>query len=144
MAKAQKKPARLNRKLLRRCYRTGGYLADIPLPHVRAYPAKGHLRRVTATIDTWIGLSGGAKHYYAKLDEDHNWIWHTERGQWQEAWDDREGKGLVLENKELFTHEDAQKWILQQYAEHFSDETHTLSWRDNDDRPDFMYKRDGD
>jgi hypothetical protein len=78
--------------------RHGGYLKDIPLPHIRMFPNKaGHKRTVCLDVYSWLGIGLEAKHYYVRSRQEDNYIWNSHDALWQLAWGDNTGKGFEQE-----------------------------------------------
>jgi hypothetical protein len=114
----------------------GGYLKDIPRPHIRKYPRWGpRLVRISITRYWGIGL-----HYSASIDEVANPLWNrlthaekdpywegTERGNevigWQVAWDDEEAKGRSFLSPRCLSRYWAYVWVQKIIAEHFQPES---------------------
>ena len=53
----------------------GGDLKDVPLPWIRLFDDKRRHRCVTARVWTWVGITSGAEHYYARIREEDDPIW---------------------------------------------------------------------
>jgi hypothetical protein len=130
----------------------GGHLAEVrPQPPVRRFPHKGCKRIVDVSISSWVGISLGARHTYAKVEEAHNAVWdgrddgglHSPR--WTEPWDDREGRGREFQ-KDCLTREEAHAYIASIVKRHFSSKTRyeiRSDWNAGDDLAR-MYGREGD
>jgi hypothetical protein len=123
----------------------GGYLKEIPKPHVRMFPNEKSKRRVSVAVMVY-DLVGG-RHYRVSVTEEDNPIWNshtqaehspnwkeiqgTEYGKkvvgWQVAWDDEEGKGLELYSVGLDFLYQVEDFIRDAWENNFSDETHYLS-----------------
>lgn len=77
---------------------TGGYLEDIPEPHIRKWPGSPHKRELTVRITRYY-YEG--THYYISIQEEENPLWngtpyeHDESRPvgWVVAWDDKEAQG---------------------------------------------------
>lgn len=69
---------------------SGGYLNEIPEPHIRKFPNPYSKRKVKITVSRYYGYG---IHYYVSIREDDNPIWNSERNLWTRAWDDKEGEG---------------------------------------------------
>ena len=54
-------------------------------------------RRVSVKIETWVGVSIGAKHTYARIEEEDNQWWDEKENAWRRIWDDTEASGFSLE-----------------------------------------------
>jgi hypothetical protein len=68
---------------------SGGYLADVPKPHVRMFPNNaGVVQQISADVNSWMGLSEGAKHFYLRLRAEENPLWDPYYGLWRTCWDD--------------------------------------------------------
>ena len=132
----------------------GGYLKDIPLPLIRRYPSEiGERRRVTVHYSTWVGADIGASHYYARVAEEKNSFWNSEKEMWQRPWDDDESDGQYFSSKELDTPTEVIDYTKKIVAEHFSDETlYEVDWSELDYFREnwipktvvHLYKREGD
>jgi len=130
----------------------GGYLADIPAPHLRRWPADARARRVTVDITSWIGVSIGARHYYCRVVEEDNPIWNpvletvgADAGKphgWTYPWDDKEGKGQSFRNNKLFSEHAAIVWAKGVIATHFAGTRYAVEWPDHLERR--ALPRDGD
>ena len=96
----------------------GGYLRDIPKPHVRRWPSPtGELREVRVRVGVY-DIVGG-QHYYPDVWEEDNPIWNSIRLCWQVAWDDVEAKGRSYQHAGFERQMDARQWIANILAEHF-------------------------
>ena len=106
--------------------RIGGYLADLPKLYKTKWPESDELREVKIDLNTWVGLSLGATHWYVLIEEELNYIWHEKDQVWQECRDHPdELKGLKIEDRNSFTNKkDAQSWIRRMYKKHFNDGKH--------------------
>lgn len=100
----------------------GGHLADIPLPHRRCFPGEWP-RLVKVELTSWIGYSAGAKHWYADIEEEDNYLWDSAEKCWRIAWDDAKGKGR--RERVEFAGPDgrdrALKWIRSVVRKRYSD-----------------------
>lgn len=130
-------------RLLRRHTTTGGSLAEIAEPHVRAFPHGGFRRRVYAQISSWDGVAPGASHYYAEIKEEHNFVWSGADCHWVAAWDDAAGVGKRFEER-CPSEELARAWILRTFQKEFDRRTHSLQYECGTRRPRWMALRDGD
>ncbi len=65
-------------------------------------------RKISVTINSWIGLSPGAKHYYVKVVEKDNMWWCEEKNAWVNVTIDSECGGYKLEAS-IITEEQAIK-----------------------------------
>ena len=111
----------------------GGYLADIPYPHVRMYPdPTGRQRRRVRLRITQI-----MRHYHVSYFEAANPIWNGQTRTWQTAWDDEAGSGRQgVDFFDLYA--DARRYIDDVIREHFPPETHEIDGVadiDGEDRP---------
>jgi hypothetical protein len=72
----------------------GGFLKDVPKPHIRLYgPHSPKKRPVRVKVLSWVGTSAiGAKHINVDFDVDNNPIWNADTEMWQQCWDDKECK----------------------------------------------------
>ena len=96
----------------------GGYLKDVPLPWIRLFDDKRRHRCVTARVMTWVGITSGAEHYYARIREEDDPILDTSPGfiihdkpAWRLCWDDRIGEGKEFNSPPLLTKVEAYQWI---------------------------------
>lgn len=64
---------------------------------IRRWPSKiGEKRAVRVTIDTWIGISFGAHHWYVEVIEEDNEWWSEEENAWVHLSCDSERGGINL------------------------------------------------
>ena len=127
---------------------SGGYIKDIPEPHVRRWPSNGRLE-VTVYINSWVGYSPGAKHWYSKVEESHNPIWNSDEQMWQQAWDDKDGRGQSFRNEfapdgsGIHPLDQARAWSLEIVKEHFGDsDLWKIHWDIMDDDRPMPYEGD--
>jgi hypothetical protein len=114
----------------------GGYLKDIPEPHIRKYPEFGP-RLVRISITRYYGLG---PHYTASIEEEDNPLWNrltraesdpywedTPSGEeiigWQVAWDDEEAKGRSFFSKRSKSWYRVYLWVRRIVAKHFQPES---------------------
>jgi hypothetical protein len=105
--------------------RHGGYLAEIPEPHVRMFP--GPRKRVVRVMPARI-----FRHYHTSMREQDNPIWdgRPKRGvltgpAWTTAWDDDEGKGRTL--FEIFDNlTQVGLWVAKMTKLYFPAKTHEV------------------
>lgn len=71
----------MGRSSKRYCY--GGHICDVPLPHVRKYPGD-EPRVVSAKLTSWVGYAPGASHWFASLEEEHNYHWRRKQS-WKQT-----------------------------------------------------------
>jgi hypothetical protein len=121
----------------------GGNLGNIPKPHVRKFPHKGLLRQVEVTISSFVGVCQGARHYIPRIEEEHNPIWNSDEGSWQNAWDDLEGKGTVIEGPRLLSEKDAREWV-QWMLRAFDPKRYSFHYAFHTSSPKWFYAREGD
>ena len=105
----------------------GGYLKDIPKPHVRMFP--GPRKRIVR-----VQAVNYYHHWHIRIIEDDNPIWdkspaymrpNEPRG-WVETWDDEAGKGQSFLNSDHERRDLAQAWIVSILRRHFPPETHEV------------------
>ena len=97
-------------------------LEDIPKPYKRIYDDKRRKRKLLVEITSWQGISIGAKHYYAKIEEDDNGIMY--RNSIYYFSDDKEGDGKtfggVMATETSFnTLEGAIDWVVNKILKEF-------------------------
>lgn len=64
---------------------TGGYLREIPEPHVRYFSLPGARRRRVRVL---VGVfSGIGRHYHVSSKVEDDYIWNEARELWQNPWD---------------------------------------------------------
>lgn len=108
---------------------SGGYIKNIPKPHIRQWPGHPTKRRIRVQILQY-ALAGG-RHYRADIKEEDNPIWNrlthaeanpkwekiqgTEYGNtvigWQMSWDDEEGKGRQFFSEAFKRWDQAVEWV---------------------------------
>ena len=105
-------------------HRMGGHFKDVPEPYKTLWPDSDKKRIVTVSCISWVGLSIGAKHWYAELIEEDNYI--IDGDTLQVCWDHPEElRGLRIDEREAFTEEaDARSWLRRMYKKHFDDGKH--------------------
>jgi len=54
-------------------------------------------RRVSVKIESWVGISIGARHTYIRVEEEENQWWCEKNNCWQRIWQDSENGGFKLE-----------------------------------------------
>lgn len=118
---------------------SGGYLKEIPTPHVRRWPSVV-LRPVFVHIAVYDVVGG--KHYYPDIKEQDNPIWNAKRECWQIAWDDEQARGRAFIHPGFNRLIDAHEWVASILAEHFPPTTHKVL-RTGGMRA-FYYRRTGD
>ena len=97
---------------------SGGYLRDIPKPHVRHWPSPtGELRSVYVRVAIY-DIVGG-QHYHPDIWEEDNPIWNSIKLCWHVAWDDTEAKGCSYQHAGFDRLMDARQWIADILAERF-------------------------
>ena len=58
----------------------------------------GEKRRLKVTIDTWVGTTAiGAKHFYARIEEERNMWWCESENSWVELSCDSENTGISMD-----------------------------------------------
>lgn len=87
----------------------GGDIKDIPTPHIRKFPHKGVKRRVEVHIDSFVGVVAYARHWSARVDEEHNPIWNGKT--WQKPNGDRDGYGADMHSPHFTNEQEARKWV---------------------------------
>lgn len=92
-----------------------------------------------------MGISPGAKHWYAKISETHNPIYNWDDDCWQDARDDEEGKGREFQDEFVnfgcspnikYAKDQAIEWAKKILEEHFE-------WA-NEDLYEFRWEIQGD
>lgn len=61
----------------------GGKRAEVPEPHVRLHDVPGYKRTVRVVISRFIA----ARHFYASVEEEDNYIWDSGERTWRKPWD---------------------------------------------------------
>jgi hypothetical protein len=118
--------------------RFGGYLADIPQPHVRMFPGRKR-REVRVSVVKYY------HHWYCRLTEEDNPIWDSKTGYWTGAWDDELYRGRTIQNAQHSSSTLAILWLENAIAEEFPKGTHVIVDRDTRARVrDFNYLFRGD
>lgn len=69
-------------------YVTGGEVKDCE-PFIRYFdPWADQLRKVKLKVNTWVGTSAiGAKHVYASLEPEDDYVWNWKEAAWCKPWD---------------------------------------------------------
>jgi len=126
---------------------TGGYLEEIPEPHIRMFPnGAGRKREVRVKLSTYVGTNAiGATHFYAAIKEEHNRVWNGKY--WQAPWDDdpeHTGRefGRNVRHNEFATALQAKTYAEKVIAEHFNSNEYEIRW--DIMRTFHLYLRDGD
>ena len=118
----------------------GGHLEDFPHPLVYQWPNKhGVKRRVTITLNTWVGVGMGATHYYIRIEEEDNRAWNGKV--WARAWDHKEKKGRNFEEEFLFPYQ-CKDFAHEMIAKYFNDGSYEIEWHGLETH--HLYKREGD
>jgi hypothetical protein len=103
----------------------GGYLKEIKGMHMRRFP--GGKRVVKVSISTWIGMSFGAKHWYADIQEEFNPLWDKNEHAWRECWDDFIGQGKKF-HRNCLSEAEAVSWCAKMIPKHFKPSLHKLQY----------------
>ena len=75
---------------------------------IRRWPSEDDDRGLTVEVTSWIGVSVGAKHFYAKVKEENNQWWSEEKNCWVELSCDSEKGGYSLK-ADCMTHKEAEE-----------------------------------
>lgn len=94
---------------------SGGYLREIPKPHIRRYPNSKSKRTLTIQVLQYPGFP----HYFVVLRGEHNTIWNSQEEVWQEAWDDKEGAAPYHDSGELDNYQEVLDWIEANAEKYF-------------------------
>jgi len=97
-------------------------LSDIPKPYKRVYDDKRRKRKLSIEINSWQGISIGAKHFYAKVREDDNMIIYKNRlcGFFEDTEGDGKSFGGVMDSETSFnTLEGAIAWVVNKILKEF-------------------------
>jgi len=121
------------KKMLRKggILRSGGYLGELPYPHVRKYDDRRRRRPITISVTSFGPEALGGGHFYVTLKEDENPILQlsstdgSNRPSWTLCWDDKDREGKWFEDR-LNSESDAAHYIAVTFLEKFSSKTHTL------------------
>jgi len=105
----------------------GGDLDKMPKPHVHFYGGE-RKRPVKARVFTWIGMSMGARHWYAELKEEPNPIWDSSEHAWRVPFHDQESQGRTIQDN-ANTEAQAIRQVKVMFRREFSENTHILEWR---------------
>lgn len=92
---------------------------------IRRWPNPDEPRRLNVTINSWRGISIGAKHFYANVKEEDNQWWSEPENDWVELSCDSEKGGYSL-RADCMTREEA-----EEVAKFFVD----MIKRNNPDQP---------
>ena len=123
--------------------RFGGYLEDIPKPHIRKWPGCPEKRKIKIRVMRYYSIG---HHYHVSFEEEHNPIWDSKHNYWTIAWDDKDGKGK--RDIDFYMEEDfpqtfrirvvAVSKVKELVAKHFTD--HEIEWDDYTDNDyEFYY-----
>lgn len=79
------------------------------------WPDSDERRKVTINVETYIGMSVGAKHYYVSVEEENNHAWDPDRGRWDSlnSWKYVGATGRRYEKRDC-----SSEFEAQQYAKH--------------------------
>lgn len=106
----------------------GGSTKEYYQPTIRAFDRMRRKRKVKAYVTTWKGISIGAKHYYARLEEEDNPAFVIKDDgylTWMLASDDEEGRGRKF-NLDCLTIQEAEQWIVNKFETEFGYKTHKI------------------
>jgi len=129
----------------------GGYFSDIPEPHRFKYPDSDEKRVVRVTINSWVGISPGAIHYYATIQEEENPVWNAtinedtgEAEGWTVCWDHpNEHNGRRFTKNDFLDRVLAKAWAAKIVKKFFPDHEVRIDY-DEDEKMIFRYLREGD
>ncbi|KKM96682.1 hypothetical protein LCGC14_1175520 [marine sediment metagenome] len=115
----------------------GGYLSEISEPHIRFFDVSRRKREAKVSILTFYPIG---KHYYAKVREQDNPIWHPTKREWCSPWDDCKGDGRSV-SRQCETYEEAEKFVRRVLRWVFPNHRYM---RDDATGRRWFYKHDGD
>jgi hypothetical protein len=123
---------------------SGGYLRDIPDPHVRRWPGDAKPRDVRVHIMRYYGIG---IHYYATVEEEDNPLWDEATQCWRVAWDDDAARGRHFDSHACLSYHWAKWWAKAVLEKHFQGDTYrAIGWSVDEDTDDVMrwFQREGD
>ena len=86
----------------------GGNWKDLGETRINRWPGIiGEKRPIKVDINSWIGTSLGARHWYVTVKENDNMWWDEHRDMWRELWDDSEKGGYELDKASVYTEDEA-------------------------------------
>ncbi len=104
------------------------------------WPSKvGEKRPVSVKINSWVGISIGAKHTYLEIEENKQEYWSEKENCWVEVLCDSEAKGFSLK-AEVYTEEEAILIANEFLKLMFHKKTHVLNW-DGPGKPKIRRKK---
>lgn len=119
------------------CSHHGGYLHEVPEPHIRMCSLPGYRRVVV--VKNLKFIAGG--HYYVSITEEDDPVWDAKQQGWRYAWDDEKKRGRSFDAR--YSHiRFVQPWIDRTIAQHFSPKDRYAFEYDSIGTP--TYGRDGD
>lgn len=123
----------------------GGHHTKFPQPLVWYWPKGRRLRNVSCRAFSWVGTAAGAKHWYARVEEESNHAWNGHH--WACPWGVdmlEEGRGRKFD-KSFLTEDAAVIWINKILKKHFSVETHRVTYQIQPPKGKYLlYTVDGD
>jgi hypothetical protein len=117
--------------------KSGGYLREIPKPHVRMFADKRRRRKVSVTIGVFYGIG---HHYHVTMSEEDNPIWNCAENCWQFAWDDKNYRGRI-ETGIFGLETQAIDYVKRTARRYFPKHSHRLTKPFSSSR--FFYKEEG-
>jgi len=88
---------------------------------------KGRKRGLKVQVISFVGVSIGAKHYDASIDEDDNPIWNWKDKIWSNAYVDLDRKGSDLSSPRFYTEKDAMDWVFRMLSV-FDPQKYEVHW----------------
>lgn len=129
----------------------GGELSTVGKNPVFQFPGP-EKRDVCISMNSWIGLSPGAQHYYGTVREEDNYAWDGKEGAWRKPWHAGEEYSGKFFRGDFDTEEQAFRWCRCVIRENFSDETHRvradfdidfkMNWKKKERKPALLKKSD--
>lgn len=114
-------------------------LSQIPTPHKRYFPHNSdRRRRVYVTISFFHGTGN---HFHVEMQEEHNYVFDPQTGEWIEPTHDSLGEGRHRFMK-FGREKTARRWVQEIFSQEFSDRSHELVFRGDVNRQWFY--REGD
>lgn len=101
---------------------------DLGKERIARWPTKiGEKRPVKVKINSWVGISIGAKHTYLEIDEAKQEYWPEKENRWVEVLCSSESRGFSLK-ADVYSDEEAIKIAKSFLKLMFKKETHVLQW----------------